>query len=94
MDESLSPGVVVAMRCVAGFALFVILYFSSGTILRGAVDRTSSPWAAADALRKYHALLAAVAGAVSLIASVRPGVLLRKSREADVRDWQAWNDQA
>jgi hypothetical protein len=81
------------MRCLAGFALFVILYFSSCTILRGAVDRASGPWAAADALRKYHALLAVAAGAVSLTACVLPGVLLRKSREADLREWRAWNDQ-
>jgi hypothetical protein len=85
---------MVAMRCVAGFALFVILYFSSCTILRGAVERTSGPWAAADAVRKYHALVAVAAGAVSLTACVLPGVLLRKSREADLRDLEAWNNQA
>jgi hypothetical protein len=81
------------MRCVAGLALFLVLYFSSSTILRGVVRNTSGAEAAADAIRKYHALVAVAAGAVSLGACILPGALLRKSQDAEWREWQGWDNQ-
>jgi hypothetical protein len=82
------------MRCVAGLALFVVLYFGSCTILSGIVRNSSGPWEAAEALRKYHALVAVAAGAVSLGACMLPGYLLRKSQEAEWREWQDWNSRS
>jgi hypothetical protein len=79
------------MRCVAGLALFLALYFSSCNILSGAVRSNSGPTAAAEALRKYHAAIAVAAGVVSLTLCCLPGVLARKSQEAEWREWEQWN---
>lgn len=76
------------MRCIAGLALFLALYFSSCTILAGVVRNTSGAAAGAEALRKNHALLAVGAGAVSLVACSLPGILAKKSREAEWRKWE------
>jgi hypothetical protein len=63
------------MRCIAGLALFLALYFGSCTILAGAVRSSSGPRVGAEALRKYHALVAVGAGAVYLAVCTVPGVL-------------------
>jgi hypothetical protein len=79
------------MRCVAGLVLFFVLYICLCTILRGYVQNTYGELAAADVIRKYHALVAVAAGAASLGACILPGVLLRRSQAAELRDWQEWN---
>jgi hypothetical protein len=79
------------MRCVAGLALFLALYFSSCTILSGAVRSNSGPSAAAETLRKYHAAIAVVAGATSFAVCSLPGILARKSQQAEWREWEEWN---
>jgi ATP/ADP translocase len=79
------------MRCIAGLALFIALYFSSCTILAGVFRNTSGAAASAEELRKYHALLAVGAGAMSLVACTLPGILAKKSREAEWREWEEWN---
>ena len=55
------------MRCVAGLVLFFVLYICLCTILRGYVQNTYGELAAADVIRKYHALVAVAAGAASLV---------------------------
>jgi hypothetical protein len=79
------------MRCIAGRALFLASYFSSCTILAGAVRSSSGPSAAAEALRKYHAAIAVAAGVVSFAVCSLPGILARKSQRAEWREWEEWN---
>ena len=80
------------MRCIARLALFIAVYVSSCTILSGAVRRGYGPGAAAEALRKYHALIAVACGVVSLGACNLPRILAKKSQEAEWRKWESWND--
>jgi hypothetical protein len=79
------------MRCVIGFVLFVVLYFGSCSILGAVVRKTSGPSASAEALRKYHALVAVGAGAVSLLACSLPTMLARASRREFERLEAEWN---
>ncbi len=80
------------MRCIGGFVLFVALYFSSCTILGGIVRTNYGAAAGAEALRKYHALVAVGAGVASLFACSLPGILARKSREAEWREQEKWDN--
>jgi hypothetical protein len=82
------------MRCIAGLALFLALYFSSCTILSGAVRTNSGRAAAAEALRKYHAPIAVAAGLISFAVCSLPGILARKSQEAEWREWEQWNSDS
>ncbi len=80
------------MRCIAGLALFLALYVSSCTILGGVVRTNYGGIAGAEAVRKYHALVAVGAGAVSLAICVLPGILLKKSQQAELRYWEELDD--
>jgi hypothetical protein len=81
------------MRCVAGFVLFVTLYFSSCIMLDGIVRKTSGRVAAAEALRKYHALIAVGAGVVTLLCCSVPTLLARASQSEFERQYAEWNRQ-
>jgi hypothetical protein len=81
------------MRCVAGFVLFVVLYFGSCAVLDGIVRKTSGRAAAVEALRKYHALVAVGAGVVSLFCCSLPTLLLRASQSESERLYAEWNQQ-
>jgi hypothetical protein len=84
------------MRCIAGIALFLILYFGSCSLL-GEIVRTTTirndprhsvaagRMAKADVLRKYHALVAVGAGVASILACGLPTLLARRSRQDE---WQ------
>ena len=78
------------MRCVLGLALFLALYFGSCKLL----GRVTREWAIANdarhsqwlgraeeyrVLKKYHALVAVGAGAVSLLACGLPTLLTRRN---------------
>ena len=78
------------MRCVAGFVLLVVLYFCSCIMLDGIVRKTSGQRAAAEALRKYHALVAVGAGVVTLFACSVPTLLARASRSEYERLEAEW----
>ena len=82
----------VDMRCIAGLALFLALYFSSCTILAGVVRSNSGAMAGAEALRKYHAIITVATGAASLVICSLPGILARKSQQAEWRNWEEWKD--
>ncbi len=73
------------MRCIAGFALFVILYFSSCTILAGAARHYGGHANEVEVVRKYHALVAVGCGAVSLFLCYLPTLMAKKNND-DV--WQ------
>jgi hypothetical protein len=79
------------MRCLAGFALFIVLYLGGCALLAGvsggmAVGNGSrnSQWlgrvSKVPVVKKYHALVAVGAGAASLLACSLPTLLARKSR--------------
>lgn len=78
------------MRCIAGFVVFVALYFSSCIIL-GGVARTislahgNSPSVARgmefEAKRKWHALVAVGAGAASIFICCLPSILQKRCKQ-------------
>jgi hypothetical protein len=78
------------MRCIAGVALFLALYFGSCTTLAGVVRTNSGREASAEALRKYHALIAVGAGVTSFALCCLPRILAKKSQEAEWRKWEEW----
>jgi len=67
------------MRCIIGLVLFVVLYLGSCALLGEAVtamtlrsgqaySQKAAKLAGTEAVRKYHALVAVGAGAVTLLA--------------------------
>jgi hypothetical protein len=85
------------MRCIVGLTLFLVLYFGSCRILYEGVtamtfrsghgySQREAQRAGAEAVRKYHALVAVGAGAASLLACSVP-TLLTKMSQRDVH-WQ------
>ena len=81
------------MRCIAGFVLFVVLYFSSCFTLDGIVRKNSGRVAAAEAIRKYHALVAVASGVVTLLCCSLPTLLARADHREYERLYAEWNQQ-
>lgn len=79
------------MRCLVGLVLFVVLYLGSCSLLHKIVSKTSGRAAAAEALRKYHALVAVGVGAFTLFCCSVP-TLLAKAAQRDFESVEAeWN---
>ena len=79
------------MRCIIGLTLFAILYVSSCKVLyQGVATRTlhsgqgssqqDAHLAGADALRKYHPLLALGAGGAAIVACSVPALLVKMNQ--------------
>lgn len=79
------------MRCLVGLVLFVALYFGSCTLLQKIVYKTSGRAAAAEVLRKYHALVAVGVGVFTIFCCSVP-TLLAKAAQRDFESIEAeWN---
>ena len=76
-----------------GFVLFVVLYFGSCIILGEIVQKKSGRAAKAEALRKYHALVAVGAGVVTLLCCSVPTLLEKASHWEYERLEREWNRQ-
>jgi hypothetical protein len=83
------------MRCIAGFVLFVALYFPSCIILGGIVRTVSisngnSPSVAraaeANAITKWHALVAVGAGATAFFFCSLPTLLAKRCKQDEWYD--------
>jgi len=84
------------MRCIVGVVLFLILYFGGCAVLggvAGAIAGANDPRhaksvgrvAGANAVTKYHALVAVGAGAVSLLACCLPTLLVKMNERNERR---------
>jgi hypothetical protein len=80
------------MRCLAGVAVFLALYFGScwllGEIVRATViardprhSVAAGQMAKANVLKEYHALVAIGAGAVSILGCALPTILANRRRD-------------
>jgi len=88
------------MRCVAGVVLFIVLYFASLQLVKEIVTARAiandgySPKAAAtagrNAMSKYHAILAAGSGVVSIVACCLPSILMRMSERSERRAYEEY----
>ena len=68
------------MRCLAGFVMFVVLYFGSCKVLQQVMGKAF--------ITKWHALVAVIVGVITLIACALPTVLLKMSeRNEEWRDY-------
>lgn len=90
------------MRCIVGIVLFLVLYFGScnllGEIVRTVAIRNNPQHsvsvgraAQANALRKYHALVAVGAGAVTILGCSLPTLLMRKT---EFDPWSEYEEHA
>jgi hypothetical protein len=84
------------MRCIVGVVLFLVLYFGGCAVLggvAGAIAGANDPRhaksvgrvAGANAVTKYHALVAVGAGTLSILCCCLPTLLVKMNERSEQR---------